>query len=57
MGDPDYEKAYLARKKKLRELHKKLADTKANQEIYHRIMGSVTEDNDSASEEEEEEVN
>jgi hypothetical protein len=43
MGDPDVEKDYLARKKKLRELHAKLSNPQAkkNQEIYHRIMGSA----------------
>lgn len=40
MGDPEYEKEYLKRKKKLRMLHDRLKDTKENQEIYHRIMGS-----------------
>jgi len=40
MGDPEYEKEYLARKKKLRVLHDKLKDTKHIQEIYHKIMGS-----------------
>lgn len=40
MGDPEYEKDYISRKKKLRELHGKLKDTKHIQEIYHKIMGS-----------------
>lgn len=40
MGDPEYEKEYLKRKKKLRMLHGRLKETKENQEIYHRIMGS-----------------
>ena len=40
MGDPEYEKEYISRKKKLRELHGKLKDTKHIQEIYHKIMGS-----------------
>ena len=41
MGDADYENEYLDRKKRLRELHKKLKDTKDVQEIYHKIMGSA----------------
>ena len=40
MGDIDYEKEYLDRKKKLRKLHQSLKDTKHIQEIYHKIMGS-----------------
>lgn len=46
MGDADVEKDYLARKKKLRALHSKLSNPQAkkNQEIYHRIMGSVESD-------------
>ena len=40
MGDIDYENDYLARKKKLRGLHKRLKETKDVQEIYHKIMGS-----------------
>jgi hypothetical protein len=41
MGDIDYENDYLARKKKLRDLHKRLKETKDVQEIYHKIMGSA----------------
>lgn len=41
MGDLDYEKEYLERKKRLRGLHGKLRDTKDIQEIYHKIMGSA----------------
>lgn len=41
MGDSEYEKEYLERKKKLRSLHKRLKDTKDVQEIYHKIMGSI----------------
>ncbi len=57
MGDPEYEKEYISRKKKLRELHGKLKDTKHIQEIYHKIMGSVEQnpdnpDSDGVSEEE-----
>jgi hypothetical protein len=48
MGDSDYEKSYLERKKKLRQLHKKLKDTKEVQEIYHKIMGSGVENSDSS---------
>jgi len=46
MGDADVEKDYLARKKKLKELHAKLSNpqSKKNQEIYHRIMGSAEAD-------------
>ena len=50
MGDADYEKAYLERKKRLRDLHKKLRDTKDVQEIYHKIMGSGVEESDDATE-------
>lgn len=32
---------YLERKKRLRKLHQRLKDTKENQEIYHKIMGST----------------
>jgi hypothetical protein len=41
MGDTDYENDYLARKKRLRDLHKRLKETKDVQEIYHKIMGSA----------------
>ena len=44
MGDAEYEKEYLARKKKLRKLHSRLKDTKEIQEIYHKIMGSVQDE-------------
>ena len=40
MGDVEYEKEYLDRKKKLRSLHSRLKATKDVQEIYHKIMGS-----------------
>jgi hypothetical protein len=50
MGDPDYEKDYLERKKKLRSLHKRLVETKETQEIYHKIMGSDTEGSEEPSE-------
>jgi hypothetical protein len=40
MADNDYEKEYRERKKRLRELHSRLRDTKEVQEIYHKIMGS-----------------
>lgn len=43
MGDPEYEKEYIKRKKKLRDMHVKLKNSKEIQEIYHKIMGS-TED-------------
>lgn len=57
MGDADYEKEYLARKKKLKNLHNKLSDSKSKhiQEIYHKIMGSTegqeSEDTDSSDDE------
>jgi len=35
---------YLEKKKKLRKLHQRLKDTKDNQEIYHKIMGSTHDD-------------
>ena len=41
MGDTDYEKEYLEKKKRLRKLHTRLKDTKEIQEIYHKIMGSA----------------
>lgn len=44
MGDPDYEKEYIARKKKLRSLHKNLLNSRHTQEIYHKIMGSTEEE-------------
>lgn len=54
MADADYEKEYLARKKKLKSLHQKLSDSKSKhiQEIYHKIMGSTEGDaaNEGASE-------
>lgn len=40
MADADYEKEYMEKKKRLRQLHSKLKDTKHIQEIYHKIMGS-----------------
>ena len=55
MGDADYENEYLERKKKLRNLHKKLKDTKDVQEIYHKIMGSSEGADQSSSSEETEE--
>ena len=55
MGDADYERDYLERKKKLKELHSKLSSPKAKhiQEIYHKIMGSTDSENvgESGSEE------
>jgi hypothetical protein len=57
MGDADYEKEYLARKRKLKGLHTKLSDSKSKhiQEIYHKIMGSTEghEASDDSTEEEE----
>ena len=43
MGDADYERDYLERKKRLKQLHSKLSSPKAKhiQEIYHKIMGSA----------------
>lgn len=46
---------YLERKKRLRLLHQRLKETKSNQEIYHKIMGSIVEDEASDSSETEEE--
>ena len=51
MGDSDYEKTYIARKKNLRKLHQKLKDTKEVQEIYHKIMGSGVENTDPSDDE------
>jgi hypothetical protein len=50
MGDEAYEKEYLARKKRLREMHKKLKQSRELQEIYHKIMG-ISEGSDSNDEE------
>ncbi len=52
MGDAEYEKEYAERKKRLRKLHSRLKETKDIQEIYHKIMGSV-ENEDSAESSEE----
>lgn len=41
MVDVEYEKEYLSRKRKLREFHSKLPQSRKNQEIYHKIMGSA----------------
>lgn len=38
MADKNYEKEYLERKKRLREMHKKLKNSKEIQEVYHKIM-------------------
>ena len=51
MVDSDYEKEYMQRKKKLRQLHTKLKDTKEVQEIYHKIMGSMEASNDNSEDE------
>lgn len=55
MGDTDYEKEYLAKKKKLRALHGKLSDSKSKhiQEIYHKIMGSQESGTEDSSDSEE----
>lgn len=45
MTDADYHEDYISKKKRLRELHKRLRETKEVQEIYHKIMGS-SEDSD-----------
>ena len=50
MADVEYEKEYLLKKKKLKEFHKRLPQSRKNQEIYHKIMGSADssdENNDS----------
>ncbi len=44
MGDADYEKEYLKRKKALKKFHSNLPKQKKNQEIYHKIMGSAEGD-------------
>lgn len=49
MGDADYEKEYLERKQKLRDMHKRLKDSKEIQEIYHKIMGSEELGSESSS--------
>lgn len=41
MGDVEYEKEYNSRKKRLRDMHVKLKNSKEIQEIYHKIMGSA----------------
>lgn len=38
MGDKAYEEEYLERKRRLREMHKKLKNSKEVQEVYHKIM-------------------
>jgi hypothetical protein len=50
MGDPQYEKEYLSRKKKLRKYYKELPKTKKNQETFHRLMGPGGEENHSEDE-------
>jgi len=47
MGDPDYEKLYLKRKQELRDMHKRLKNSRDIQEIYHKLMGSNENDMDS----------
>ncbi len=49
MGDPEYEKLYLERKKRLRSMHNKLKNSREIQEIYHKLMGS--EENESSIDE------
>ena len=44
MGDIEYEKEYNSRKKKLREMHIKLKNSREIQEIYHKIMGSTKDE-------------
>ena len=51
MGDTDYEKEYLKRKKALKQFHSNLPKQKKNQEIYHKIMGSAEGDAADNSEE------
>lgn len=53
MADVEYEKEYLLRKKKLREFHKGLPQSRKNQEIYHKIMGSA-ENNEESQESDDE---
>ena len=40
MGDLEYEKEYLKKKKKLKLMYTNLKNSKEIQEIYHKIMGS-----------------
>ena len=40
MVEKDYEKKYLEKKKKLKEFHKNLKNSKEIQELYHKIMGT-----------------
>ena len=51
MGDADYERDYLERKKRLKQLHSKLSSPKAKhiQEIYHKIMGSADSESSGGS--------
>jgi len=49
MGDADYEKEYLERKKRLKAMHKSLKNSRRVQEIYHKIMGSQDGDYKSES--------
>jgi hypothetical protein len=43
MGDKNYEKLYLKRKNRIRKIHKRLIETKENQETYHKLLGSKVE--------------
>ena len=40
MKAKQYEELYIKRKKKLRELHKRLKKTKKAQEIFHKLVAS-----------------
>jgi len=48
MGDPEYEKEYLKRKKKLKSMYNSLKNSKEIQEIYHKIMGSAENNSESS---------
>lgn len=39
MAEVDHKK-YLEEKKRRRKIHQRLKETKENQEIYHKLMGS-----------------
>jgi|APSaa5957512576_1039674.scaffolds.fasta_scaffold523699_1 hypothetical protein len=41
MGDKNYEKTYLKKKKAMRVIHKRLIETKDNQKTYHELMGDI----------------
>ncbi len=44
MGDHKYEEEYLERKKKLKEFHKKIKNSRKVQEIYHKLLYGLEEE-------------